>query len=396
MNVEQLELQKKVELQLLCHAMVDPETFEEVSSKYTFNLGAYQQAMPKIGKCIEANGICNVELLKLSGFNSVELEPLLHPHKLGNIENNIRVAKTSAGRIGLAQVLKMGADKMEDYSKGIDVLLDEILDEVEFLSRTNTPKPLFELTPLSKAVATDTEWIGTNWLPIPKRAVTLITAKGGTGKSFVVLQILIKYLSEHQDKKAFAWLSEDPIGVTLVRARNICTDIGISLDILDRLMVVGSENEVPHLYNSKGVTNAFIQTKRLLKDYELVVIDPLIAFYGEDENNNSHARAFMNVFTAWVNREDKAVILIHHSKKGDEDQGARGAGAFVDAARLTYTLSRFHNKKEAEDQNLFITVGKDNYNAKQHLGHNTVQRRVFPLKLTITDNSESKNKRSLG
>ncbi len=260
--------------------------------------------------------------------------------------------------------------------------------------------PLFELVPLSKAVAIDTEWIGTNWLPIPKRAVTLLTAQGGTGKSFVALQALIRYLHEHPGQKAFAWLSEDPIGVTLTRAKAICADQVIPLAVLDRLMAIGSETEVKHFYNSDGATPVFGQVKQLLKDYGLILVDPLIAFYGEDENNNSHARAFMNSFTAWVNKEDKAVIMIHHSKKGDSDQGARGAGAFVDAARLTYSLNKTltfgtgDNKvvEKPGDNKLFITVGKDNYNAKQFLGGDaTFKRKIFPFELEIDPPSNGDN-----
>lgn len=342
-------------------------------------------------------------MASLFGANKPVTDEFIRPYVEDAVFNDLRAVNAIPTPLKYIDELKVlrkhrewgfalaRASKM-DTNEAMDFLTKVKEDTAEY------EKPLFDLIPLSRAVAVDTEWIGTNWLPIPKKAVTLLTAQGGTGKSFVALQALLRYLNDHPGKKAFAWLSEDPIGVTLTRARSICIAMQIPTAVLDRLVAVGSETEVHHFYNSDGETPSFGKMKQLLKDFGMVLIDPLIAFYGEDENNNSHARAFMNMFTAWVNKEDKAVVMIHHSKKGDADQGPRGAGAFVDASRLSYSLNKFfgtgESKKFPKDNHLFITVGKDNYNAKQFLkGDAVFERKIFPFELVITGNSGSRNKK---
>jgi len=400
MNNEQLKLQKDLELKVIRHAMTSKECLNEVSG-FEFSSMELKQTMEKIKVCMDVNGECNLPLLKLSGFNAIALEGELYSHEHSNINRVMSAGRASMSRIKLQELMFITANKMEDYSKPVDVLLTEALNEIEYLAKTNTTKPLFELIPLSKIVPTETEWINRDWIPIPKKAVTLITAKGGTGKSYVTLQMMIRFLGAegNENKRAFGWFSEDPIGVTRLRAENICTMCGVGKEVLDRLVLLGSEQEVYHLYNTDGVTSAFIQMKRLLSDYELIVLDPLIGFYGEDENNNSHARAFMNGLNAWVNKENKAVVVIHHSSKNDEGQGARGAGAFADAARLSYSISRTKpdgkSVKEASSDNLFFNIFKDNYGAKYYLKYD--EYRVFPAtvsgaELTITDNSESTKK----
>ena len=391
-----------IENAIISTFLFDPEVFyqwrnkitkDDFSSTFLGNTFGVFQSLADDEKPISDDFIIP-ELKKRNQWIELSWLDMTSANCISNIDAYVQKIKNTKARNSLSQALS-NASKIEGVEDKINYIQD-VIDNTKSYT-----KPLFELIPASKVIATETDWIGTNWLPIPKRAVTLLTAKGGTGKSFVALQALLRYLNENGSKKAFAWLSEDPIGVSVTRARNICFDLGYSTGILDRLMLIGSETEVPHLYNSDGVASAFTQMKQLLKEFEFVVIDPLIAFYGEDENSNSHARAFMNAFTAWVNKEDKAVILIHHSKKGDDDQGSRGAGAFVDASRLTYSLSREaynvadpKTPKTPKPQCLFVSVGKDNYNAKKHLTSETVQRKVFPfeLELPLTSNSESTNK----
>ena len=80
----------------------------------------------------------------------------------------------------------------------------------------------------------------------------------------------------------------------------------------------------------------FYQFKRALKDYDVIILDPLIAMFGADENNNAHARKFVNLFTRWATKEGKTIIFIHHGAKNTSQ--SRGASAFVDAVRLVYRV----------------------------------------------------------
>ncbi len=44
-----------------------------------------------------------------------------------------------------------------------------------------------------------------------------------------------------------------------------------------------------------NVNSKFELMKQQLKDFSLIVIDPLIAFFGADENSNADARFFMSL-----------------------------------------------------------------------------------------------------
>ena len=89
-----------------------------------------------------------------------------------------------------------------------------------------------------------------------------------------------------------------------------------------------------------------------INDIRLLVIDPLLAFFGGNENDNSQARTFMQPFINWCKELDITIIFIHHASKG-EVTNTRGAGAFIDAVRIAYTISMpilTNNKQIVEDE----------------------------------------------
>jgi len=45
------------------------------------------------------------------------------------------------------------------------------------------------------------------------------------------------------------------------------------------------------------------------------------------ENNNAHAKKFINLFSRWATIENKTIIFIHHGTKNAAQ--SRGASAFV-------------------------------------------------------------------
>lgn len=233
--------------------------------------------------------------------------------------------------------------------------------------------------------AIEADFIIKNWLPLPLNTVSLISAPGGTGKSWLVLQLACRYLLENPTKKAFLWLSEDPSGITAHRLEKILTAIlEISGDkkdsLLSRLDI--SDDPTPLLIyeeNRKIIQNPqFWQMKRILDPYDLIIFDPLIAFFGADENNNSHARRFMQMFSDWAGKMSKTILFIHHSTKNTTQ--SRGASAFVDAVRLVYEMDKLRTKegKELASDKRKLILSKDNYGALRHLENNEVERQIFP------------------
>ncbi|MDQ7021661.1 MAG: hypothetical protein Q9M91_07655 [Candidatus Dojkabacteria bacterium] len=105
-----------------------------------------------------------------------------------------------------------------------------------------------------------------------------------------------------------------------------------------------------------------------------------MAFYGTDENNNSSARRFMQLFTDWANKENKTIIFIHHSTKNTTQ--SRGASAFVDAVRTVYELDKVRDKEGnvKESNKRVVKLTKDNYGISNILESFSVLRELFPNK----------------
>ena len=246
---------------------------------------------------------------------------------------------------------------------------------------SNARNELFSITPASAVEPKEAEFICKDWLPIPKKTVTIFSAGGGTGKTFITLQLAMRYLSENPLEKAFCWLSEDDIGIARERLNEITKSVytkGVST--LDRLMLSADPTFSVMFEDKRSViiNPSFYKMKMKLKDIKFIVFDPLIAFYGLDENNNSHARQFMQAFTHWAAEEDKVIILIHHSTKNTTQ--SRGASAFVDAARAVYEIDKIKDSAgvEINQTRRIATLTKDNYRASKYLGGFKKEILVFP------------------
>lgn len=231
-----------------------------------------------------------------------------------------------------------------------------------------------------------------NWLPIPLGTITIISAQGGTGKTWIVVQVALRFILENLNKKVFLWLSEDLESIVKHRMNSVCSDI-LDTKLDDRFKNITTTDTAPQplLERDKGVykmSYRFEQLKAELKDYDLIVLDPLLAFYGADENDNSQARIFMQPFMNWCKETNKSVVFLHHSNKPTGDNilsKTRGAGAFVDASRVCYEVSKVYQKdKKSLDLDLNslhlrdIKLSKDNYGAIKHLKEFTVKRHITP------------------
>lgn len=264
-------------------------------------------------------------------------------------------------------------------------LVHEELEKIEEGSRE-----LFKIVSLADVEASEAEFVCKSWLPFPKDAVSMVTAGGGVGKSFLLLQAAMRMVRDEK-LKVFMWLSEDPLSLSKYRFEMISkqllqTDAAI---FRKNLHISGADSETIHfLEESRGgvtVNSKFYQFKRALKDYDVIILDPLIAMFGADENNNAHARKFVNLFTRWATKEGKTIIFIHHGSKNTSQ--SRGASAFVDAVRLVYKveLIKKDDGENSEDESRFIILDKDNNGAKKYLGSTKVKRQIFPKKKSVIE-----------
>jgi len=333
------------------------------------------------------------ELIKRKKFDENLFFEILATTPLEDIRFYSKKIKELSLKRNLQLLFKKAA--IEIKNKNILELIEKTKKELENLEKDNSDT--FKLADFSVVENKDIEFILKDFLPIPKKAVTLLSAKGGAGKSWLVLQLALRFLNESPNKKVFAWLSEDPLFATKKRAEKILNEILINdnrikfYDINNptykNFKYLGSETRPFHLieydYKNKKINPLFYKLKHTLRDFDFVIIDPLIAFFGGDENNNSQAREFMNLLTEWADRENKAILVVHHNNKSVSG-GIRGASAFVDAVRLQYQL--FHpqelekDAKALPDNFRIIKIMKDNWGVERILNKKEIGIEIFGSK----------------
>ena len=275
--------------------------------------------------------------------------------------------------VGLAQIIKKSA--LEEGNKS-DVVISKVDSELNAIVEMNASLNDFGIISIDDVEDGKTEFILEDWLPIPRGTVTLISAPGGTGKSWTALQLAIRH-SNATNKKCAVWLSEDPLFESKSRAKAICKDILHTDGTLKNIRLV-SRPPIQLIQNKQFSHIDFYKFKKNFSDDDVIIFDPTLAFYGGEENDNSQARLFMQPFMNWAQETNKCIIFLHHSKKSSDGNGSRtrGAGAFVDAARTVYDINRVHETQESDMREFVLT--KDNYGAIKYLKSFKVQRKITP------------------
>jgi len=183
-----------------------------------------------------------------------------------------------------------------------------------------------------------------DFLPLRRGVLTMISGAGGVGKGFVSLQSAIRFLKYNQQAKALLWFFEDP--KEIIRERIELFDVS---DVEDRL------------YFTQRNPHTFDDWKKHIGEFDFVVIDPLVYFYPDDENDNGEAGKFINELRDSTETNKNITIIIHHHSKTGT---TRGASAFTDGSRLVYQLllpTEKDDTDELPDKAVFVNVLKDNY-----------------------------------
>lgn len=257
---------------------------------------------------------------------------------------------------------------------------------------------MIDLKCLNDVKSDGAKFILESFLPIPKNAVTLLSASGGTGKTRLSLVMADRHIQDTGEKVAL-WLTEDYEG----QVRETFDDMVIAgivkkESLINMFLII---NEPPQLAKKEqGIFKANyseingIGEKLYLQDIKLAVFDPLLAFYGGDENDNSQARVFIQSFAEWAKKYLITTIIIHHANK---DGGSRGATAFHDGVRARYELDIPRHTKETaknteheegdRNEELFrngfrvAKLKKDNWGIRKHLWHLTEGKDEITLKI---------------
>jgi len=385
-----------IERTILNTILFDNSSLEKVENflkKEDFYLPFHQIVFENIKKLIEEKDFIDEytlknELEKQKKFNEAEFLEIISTTPIANIEDYAKIIKELALKRHLEKLLKKNS--IDIVEKDTIELIDDLKKELEELEKNNIDT--FKLADFSTVENKDIEFILKDYLPIPKKAIALLSAKGGAGKSWLVLQLALKYINQNPNKKVFAWLSEDPLFATKKRAEKIINEVlinhndtkyfDINHSVYKNFKYLGSETRPFHFieydYKNKRINPLFYKLKKTLKDFDFIILDPLIAFYGGDENNNSQAREFMNLLSEWADKENKAILLVHHNNKSTTG-GIRGASAFVDAVRLHYELLTPEQKEEENlpDTHRILKIQKDNWGVEKILNTKQIEIQIF-------------------
>jgi len=371
---------------ILASVLFEPQKVEEcrqLGLKFQdFYLPFYQELYSVIESLFE-NYVVDEEIIKEKMGKKFDEKAMLYVMSANPINdltiyiNKIRELSKLRAAEKISLRIRESIYAKSDFAETIKIF-NEGLRELE--EENNS---LINIKPISSIEAKEADFFGKEWLPFPKKAVSLVTAGGGVGKSFLMLQAAMRMI-DAEDVNVFMWLSEDPIELSRFRFEMIATKV-LQKDFnkyYNKLDIAGSDSETIHFLqeerNKIQINGLFYQLKAMLKKYDVIILDPLIAMYGGDENNNAHAKQFINLFSRWATVENKTIIFIHHGTKNTAQ--SRGASAFVDAVRLVYQVEVLKNSEgeQIDDHLRLITLAKDNNGAKKYLGDFQVKRQVFP------------------
>lgn len=196
--------------------------------------------------------------------------------------------------------------------------------------------------------------------------VTMITGRGGEGKSLLALQIGVMVAArvphawwEARERRNVLLLNaEDDLDEQRRRLLAACEVMGADPRLLEnRLFALGSKRlELVQRDPEDGAIKTTPLHERLVQLIEqhsigLVVIDPLVeAHVNLEENSNSDMKELVIKLRALARARRVPILIVHHSRKGssDDQDAARGASALVNACRVVVTMERMTKDEHDE------------------------------------------------
>jgi len=208
---------------------------------------------------------------------------------------------------------------------------------------------------------------------LPTGSVSLLAAPSGTGKTYTAISLAFSFIAETKGK-ALLWLSED-LDVVDYRVKQMIENTNWKDKeelILSNLKYVYDEAQ-PLLIKTYGaiMIDPYMASRleNYMQQFDFLVLDPLLSFFGSNENDNSSARLFLNALYKLVRGTKKSILLVHHTGKSRDDNEddpykilevlknqIRGASAFVDGVRTALYLKKSKDNENTRE----IVVVKSN------------------------------------
>lgn len=241
---------------------------------------------------------------------------------------------------------------------------------------------------VKNAIPTKVDFMCKDFMPIPVNKISILSAFGGVGKSWTIVNLAIACINENPERKVLIWSHEDTIG-----------------ELKDRFDMV---------YKFRPCVNdehIYLEDKIELFDYDsifaafdLIIFDPLLSFFdGNNENDNFQARMFMGKIIEFARKTETTILFTAHSIKNQNSKAneglthtTRGAGAFIDSVRCVYELENTKDNvnNKIDDGCRILKLTKDNYGAIQYLEDWCVKRQVKPAWTNNVSNNKGEENSS--
>jgi len=230
---------------------------------------------------------------------------------------------------------------------------EHIEQNLRFFNLVARDVGLFDSTgPMRKDAADRFEFIVPGL--IPRGAITLLAATGGTGKSSLAHRLCVLAAMDHpENAPPPTWLGQ-PLAIEK------CKGISIYFSGEDGPQIVNARAE---LFDPEGRAKRLMfqrtefgegvsfaeHIKRLHKipDVPIIVIDPARKYLTGDENDAGVVSDFFEAIEEFAIRKNSAVVVVHHLQKNAAPKSApdvldllRGSQVFIDRPRVVIGMYR--------------------------------------------------------
>lgn len=211
---------------------------------------------------------------------------------------------------------------------------------------------------------------------LPAGKVGILSAPGGTGKSFLLLELAMSVATEEPLIRGVAPDASGP--VRYISFEEDETDLNNRIvsvleefpgvDPQEKLYVSSLEGRnLPLLIGDEVFMPAVEWLEKQCHEMRLVVLDPFSKLHESEENSNPAMKKVVQILISTAKKTRCSLLVAHHTSKaatlngkGGEQQSARGASALVDDVRLCMTL---HKPQDADSYTVQLSWAKMNGHA---------------------------------
>lgn len=205
---------------------------------------------------------------------------------------------------------------------------------------------------------------------IPRGAITILAASGGTGKSSIAHELCIHCAKDYAEGEAPPFWLGQPVNVKAAKD-GICVyfsgEDGPAI-INARAELYDPEKRANRLqfhrsdFGGEDVSFAQFIEKRIMNmpHIPLIVVDPARKYLSGDEEDSEVVNEFFFALEELAMAKNAAVVVVHHLKRGAKPQSIpevldelRGSQVFIDRARVVLGMFR-------EGKHTIVGLAKNN------------------------------------